>query len=73
MKIHRLVSLSSGIDILRLDKTVASPGTIASGLTPYAVDASGFDVKDNAASYPPWIPSMVITGLECAFALWEAL
>jgi len=38
--------------MLRLDKTVASPGTIASGLTPYAVDASGFDVKDNAASYP---------------------
>eukprot|EP00434_Breviolum_minutum_P024381 symbB.v1.2.021531.t1/scaffold1865.1/size98072/8 len=34
------------------------------GLTPYAVDASGFDVKDNAASYPPWIPAMVITGLE---------
>ncbi len=55
------------LDMLRLDKTVASPSPIASGLTPYAVDASGFNVKDNAVSYTPWIPAMVIHGRECAF------
>lgn len=56
--------------MLRLDKTVASPGTIASGLTPYAVDASGFDVKDNAASYPPW-EALVFQAILCdVFEMW---